>query len=110
MGPARHDVGMILEHALLDVRPGHQAEFEAAFAQARDIVSSARGCRSVRLERCIERPSRYLLLIEWDTLADHTEGFRGSADYERWRALLHHFYEPFPTVEHYEAVDGSPSQ
>ncbi len=47
------------------------------------------------------RPDRFLLLVQWETLEDHTEGFRGSADYERWRALLHHFYDPFPVVQHY---------
>jgi heme-degrading monooxygenase HmoA len=63
------------------------------------------GFRSLTLSRCIERPQAYLRLVEWDRLEDHTEGFRGSAEYEQWRALLHHFYEPFPTVEHFERVD-----
>ena len=62
------------------------------------------GFRSLRLERCLETPSRYLLLVEWDRLEDHTEGFRGSAEYQEWRRLLHHFYDPFPTVEHYEPL------
>ena len=62
------------------------------------------GFRSLRLERSIESPSRYLLLVEWERLEDHTEGFRGSEEYQRWRTLLHHVYDPFPTVEHYEAV------
>ena len=57
-----------------------------------------------RASRCVERPSGYLLLVQWQTLEDHTEGFRGSAGYQDWRALLHHFYEPFPVVEHYESV------
>jgi len=63
------------------------------------------GFRSLRLSRCVERPSRYLLLVEWRELEDHTEGFRGSPEYEAWRALLHHFYDPFPTVEHYEDIE-----
>ncbi len=95
---------MILEHAVLEVIPGEEARFEAAFARAKDIISSARGFRSLQLQRCIEQPSRYLLLVEWDTLGDHTEGFRGSAAYEEWKQLLHHFYDPFPTVDHYEPV------
>ena len=95
---------MILEHAPLDVIPGREQDFEAAFAEAKAIISSMPGFRTLRLERCIERPNRYLLLAEWDSLEDHTEGFRGSPEYERWRALLHHFYDPFPTVEHYENV------
>ncbi|MBI1319406.1 MAG: antibiotic biosynthesis monooxygenase [Candidatus Hydrogenedens sp.] len=95
---------MILESAPLDVIPGREAEFEAAFAQALPIIASMPGCRSCRLERCIERPARYLLLVEWETLEHHTEGFRGSPEYQQWKALLHHFYDPFPMVEHYECV------
>jgi heme-degrading monooxygenase HmoA len=95
---------MILEHALLDVVPGQEAAFETAFAEAKAIISSMKGFVSLRLERCIESPSRYLLLVEWETLEDHTAGFRGSAEYQQWRALLHHFYDPFPTVEHYSPV------
>ena len=95
---------MILEHAVLDVIPGQERQFAEAFEQARPIISSMPGCRSVQLQRCIEARSRFLLLVEWDRLEDHTAGFRGSAEYHRWRELLHHFYDPFPTVEHYELV------
>ena len=95
---------MILEHAVLEVRPGEEARFEAAFAEAKAIIAATSGFRSLCLGRCIEAPSRYLLLVEWERLEDHTEGFRGSADYQRWRALLHHFYDPFPEVDHYEPV------
>jgi heme-degrading monooxygenase HmoA len=95
---------MILEHASLDVRAGEEQRFEAAFAEAKAIISASAGFRGLRLERCIERPSSYLLLVEWDRLEDHTEGFRGSAAFEKWRGLLHHFYDPFPTVEHFERI------
>jgi heme-degrading monooxygenase HmoA len=95
---------VILEHAVLDVVPGREAEYEVAFAEARSIIASMPGFVSLRLERCIEVPNRYLLLVEWETLEDHTVGFRGSDEYERWRALLHHFYDPFPTVDHYDNV------
>jgi heme-degrading monooxygenase HmoA len=95
---------MILEHALLPVRSGREAEFEAAFEQAREIIAGMPGFRSLRLSRCVERRSVYLLLVEWDRLEDHTEGFRGSAEYQDWRRLLHAFYDPFPTVEHFEDV------
>ncbi len=95
---------MILEHALLPVRPDLTAEFERAFDEARHIIAAMPGFRSLRLSRCVERPAGYLLLVEWDTLADHTEGFRGSPEYLRWKRLLHHFYEPFPVVEHYTTV------
>lgn len=93
---------MVLEHAVLEVIPGQEAAFEEAFATAEDIISTAIGFRSLRLCRCIEEPSRYLLLVEWETLEDHTERFRGSAAYQQWRSLLHHFYDPFPTVDHYD--------
>jgi heme-degrading monooxygenase HmoA len=89
------------------VKPGRESEFEAAFEQAKAIIAGMPGFRSLRLARCIERPETYLLLVEWDRLEDHTEGFRSSAEYEQWRALLHHFYEPFPTVEHFEPVNSA---
>ncbi|MGO9343596.1 MAG: antibiotic biosynthesis monooxygenase family protein [Acidimicrobiales bacterium] len=95
---------MILEHAILDVVAGEAERFEEAFNSAQPLIASMPGCRSVRLGRCIESASRYLLLVEWDRLEDHTEGFRGSQEYQEWRRLLHHFYEPFPLVEHYEPV------
>ena len=95
---------MILEHAPLHVIPGEELAFEAAFEEAVDIISAMPGFRSLRLERCVEERNKYLLLVEWSRLEDHTVGFRGSPDYERWRSLLHHFYDPFPTVEHYESV------
>ncbi|MDQ6526003.1 antibiotic biosynthesis monooxygenase [Nocardioides sp. LHD-245] len=95
---------MILEHAVLPVVPGREEEFEAAFAQARPIIAAMPGFRGLALRRSVETPSHYLLLVEWDTLEDHTVGFRGSPDYQRWRELLHRFYEPFPVVEHYVDV------
>ena len=95
---------MITEQAVLEVIPGLESEFEAAFATARGIVESMSGFLSLRLLRGTESPSRYLLLIEWERLEDHTVGFRGSVEYEEWRRLLHHFYDPFPAVEHFVAV------
>lgn len=95
---------MVLEVAILDVRPGESAAFEAAFAEAQAIIASMPGYLSHQLQRCIENGDRYILLVEWRTLEAHTEGFRGSAEYQRWKALLHHFYDPFPTVEHYRRV------
>ena len=95
---------MILEVAMLDVKPGETTEFEAAFEKAQNIISSMGGYASHQLQKCLENPNRYILLVNWQTLEDHTEGFRGSDEYQEWRAMLHHFYDPFPTVEHYEAV------
>jgi heme-degrading monooxygenase HmoA len=98
---------VILEHALLDLVPGQEAAFERAFEEARPHIAATPGFRSLRLERCVERPAQYLLLVEWDRLEDHTEGFRGSPRYEEWRRLLHHFYDPFPLVEHYRPVQSA---
>ena len=95
---------MILEHVLLPVRPGCEAEFEAAIPLATPIISSMPGFQSLSFTRCIERPNMYLLLVEWATLEDHTEGFRGSLEYQQWRALLHPFYEFLPDVAHFTAV------
>jgi heme-degrading monooxygenase HmoA len=95
---------MILEVAVLNVISGQELEFEKAFAVASAIISSMPGYVSHQLQRCLETPSRYILLVNWQTLEDHTQGFRGSAQYQQWRQLLHHFYDPFPTVEHYEMV------
>jgi heme-degrading monooxygenase HmoA len=95
---------VILEHALLTVRPGEQAAFEADFGHARRLIAAAPGFRGLRLSRCLERDTGYLLLVEWDRLEDHTDGFRGSAAYQGWKALLHGYYEPFPVVEHFETV------
>ncbi len=95
---------MILESAILDVRPGLEQEFEAAFEKAQSIISGMEGYVSHQLHRCIERSNRYLLLVNWDSLEDHTVGFRESDEYQDWRGRLHHFYEPFPEVQHYESV------
>jgi heme-degrading monooxygenase HmoA len=95
---------MILEAAVLNVRSGETAAFEQAFAEAQAIVSSMDGYISHELQRCLETPGKYLLLVEWRSLEDHTVGFRQSAGYLEWKRLLHHFYDPFPTVEHFETV------
>ncbi len=95
---------VIVEHAVLSVTPAQEDEFEACFAKAKTIIASMDGFRSLTLLRCIERRNAYLLIVEWNRLEDHTEGFRGSAQYQEWRRMLHHFYDPFPTVEHYIKV------
>ena len=93
---------MILEVAILDVIPQQEEEFETAFAKASSIIASMPGYVSHQLQRCVERQNRYILLVNWETLEAHTVGFRGSEQYQEWKKLLHHFYDPFPTVEHYE--------
>lgn len=95
---------MILEVAILKVKPGIAAEFEAAFATASLIISSMSGYISHELQRCLEVENQYILLVRWAKLEDHTIGFRQSPEYQKWRQLLHHFYDPFPTVQHYEKI------
>ena len=90
------EASMILEVAILDVFPGQEPAFEDAFREASAIIASMPGYISHELQRCLENASRYLLLVKWETLEDHTEGFRGSPQYQEWRRLLHHFYDPSP--------------
>ncbi|MBK9124569.1 MAG: antibiotic biosynthesis monooxygenase [Chloroflexi bacterium] len=96
---------MILEHAILNIKPGQSKAFEAAFKQASVIISGAPGYFGHELHKCVETPDRYLLLAWWDTLESHTIGFRESREYQEWKAILHPFYDPFPTVEHYDEVE-----
>jgi heme-degrading monooxygenase HmoA len=101
---------MILETAVLNVRPGQEAAFEAAMRMARPLIAATPGFRGIEVRRCLETANRYLLLVRWERLEDHTIGFRQSDRYAEWRALLHHFYDPFPVVEHYaDPLDLGPS-
>jgi len=95
---------MILEVAILDVKPGQEAAFETDFASASIYIRSAAGYISHELHRCVEKKDRYVLLARWKTLESHTEGFRGSAGYLEWKKLLHHYYDPFPAVYHYSLI------
>jgi heme-degrading monooxygenase HmoA len=92
---------MILEAALLTIKPGREAAFEDAMREARPLIAASPGFGGIEVRRCLERPDGYLLLVCWETLEDHTAGFRGSDRYRQWRSLLHDFYDPFPTVEHF---------
>lgn len=92
---------MILETAILSIKPGQSAAFEAAMAQARPLIAATPGFQRVEVRPCVETAGRYLLLVWWDSLEAHTQGFRGSERYQAWRNLLHGFYDPFPLVEHY---------
>ena len=98
---------MILEVAILDVKSGESEAFETAFSKAQSIIASMQGYISHELQKCLDQENRYVLLVKWETLKDHTEGFRNSDEYQEWKALLHHFYEPFPEVQHYELLMGA---
>jgi heme-degrading monooxygenase HmoA len=95
---------LILEVALLNVRAGQSEAFENAFRDAQNIIQVMPGYVSHELQRCIEEQNKYLLLVKWRRFEDHTIGFRQSRQYQDWKRLLHHFYDPFPTVEHFEVV------
>ena len=86
---------MVLELAILNVVPSKETEFELAFAEARGIIAAMPGFISLELQKCVEQSNRYVLLVRWARIEDHTVGFRQSAPYQRWKALLHHFYDPF---------------
>ncbi len=98
---------MILEVAILNIRKGQAAEFEAAFQLASPLIASMPGYVAHELRRCVENPHRYILFAHWQTLEAHTMVFRQSPEYQEWKRLLHHFYDPFPTVEHFEPVVSS---
>ena len=95
---------MILEAFICHIKPGEESAYETALHDAVPLISAMKGFQSITLQRCLETPGQYLILIYWDTLEDHTIGFRGSAEYQEWRKRLHHFYEPFPVVNHYVQV------
>jgi heme-degrading monooxygenase HmoA len=84
--------------------PSWWGDFENAFREASQYIAASPGYVSHELQRCLEDANRYILLVQWQTLEAHTQGFRGSPRYKEWRRLLHHFYDPFPTVQHYDGV------
>ncbi|MCL4169416.1 UNVERIFIED_CONTAM: hypothetical protein GTU68_020778 [Idotea baltica] len=92
---------MILEVAILKIKQGLSEDFESAFSKAETMISSMGGYISHQLKKSVEKDDKYILLVNWETLEDHEIGFRQSQEYQNWKQLLHHYYEPFPTVEHY---------
>ncbi len=92
---------MILEVAILKIKPETANEFESSFRKASRIISNMKGYIHHELQKCVEEDNKYILLVRWETLKDHTVGFLQSQEYQDWKTLLHHYYDPFPTVEHY---------
>jgi heme-degrading monooxygenase HmoA len=92
---------MVLEVGILSIVPGQEDAFAAAYAQARESLVTTPGCRSVRMTRGIESPSRFVLLVEWDSVAAHEENFRGTERFQTWRGLIGPYFEAPPQVEHY---------
>ncbi|WP_109851209.1 antibiotic biosynthesis monooxygenase [Aquimarina sp. AU58] len=95
---------MILEQAILYIKPGESEAFEKAFKEAQKIISTMKGYIRHDVLKCIEENDKYILLVEWKTIEDHETGFRTSEEYQQWKKLLHHFYDPFPVVQHYESI------
>lgn len=93
---------MIIEHVHLQIKPEQSQAFEAAFQQAKAFIYPMSGLNAVQVIKNIQDSHRYILLVFWDKLEDHTEGFRQSAEYQQWKALLHPFYDPMPQVEYYQ--------
>lgn len=100
----QNSADVVLELAILNVVAGRETEFEDAFAEARRLISAMPGFLSLELGRNTDVSNRYVLLVQWRSVEDHRDGFRRSREYVEWSRLLHHFYEPFPTVEYYREV------
>jgi heme-degrading monooxygenase HmoA len=94
---------MVIEQVRIQTKPGSEQEFEAALEQARDVIGQAHGFRSFRAMRGIEEPSTFLVLVEWETIEDHLEGFRESELFERFREAIGPYFAGPPEVTHYES-------
>lgn len=92
---------MIVEQALLQVKPGQSDQFSKAMHQARPLIAVQPGFQSIEVRPSTDAPDQYLLLVGWDDVESHRDGFRKSPEYEQWRALLHDFYDPMPTVSYF---------
>lgn len=95
---------MILEVAILNIKQGLCDQFEQSFRKASAIISSMDGYVEHQLQKCVESPNQYLLLVTWESIEAHEIGFRQSEQYQEWKLLLHHYYDPFPVVEHYTNI------
>ncbi|GAB3229475.1 antibiotic biosynthesis monooxygenase [Glycomyces halotolerans] len=96
---------MVLEVAEINVTPGREAEFAAVYRKARKLVSSSPGLRSMRMTQGVESPSRFVLLIEWDSIEAHEKGFRETDRFADWREAIGPFFSRPPLVEHFEDLD-----
>jgi heme-degrading monooxygenase HmoA len=96
--------GMVLEVALIDVVAGQEDEFAAAYAKGHEVLESTPGCRSVRMTRGIESPSRFVLLVEWDSVEAHEQNFRGTDRFTTWRGHIGPYFAQPPNVEHFTDV------
>ncbi len=95
---------MITEVAILNIRKNESNDFENSFYDAQEIISKMKGYVGHELQKCVEQKDKYILIVRWSSIEDHTEGFRKSVEYHKWKEMLHHFYDPFPIVEHYNKI------
>jgi heme-degrading monooxygenase HmoA len=96
---------MITEIAILKIKRDSEKLFEKKFKEASQIISNRKGYLHHELLKCMEEERKYLLIVRWEKIEDHTIGFRNSEEYKKWKKLLHHFYDPFPSVEHYQGIN-----
>jgi|SRR5579871_1912345 len=97
-------IDMITEIAILNIKENESSDFENSFQEARNIIKKTKGYIEHELLKCMEEENKYLLIVRWQSLEDHTEGFRKSEAYQGWKKMLHHYYDPFPKVEHYKKL------
>lgn len=95
---------MVLEVALIEVIAGKEEDFAAAYAKARPVLVGTPGCRSVRMTRGVESPSRFVLLVEWDSVDAHLQNFRATERFTTWRSLIGPYFGGAPVVEHFADV------
>lgn len=98
---------MVLEVALIEVQPGREDEFEAAYAQARPWLADTDGCITVRMTRGVESPSKFTLLVEWDSVQAHEDNFRATDRFDQWRTMIGPYFAKPPLVEHFVDVPGA---
>jgi heme-degrading monooxygenase HmoA len=92
---------MVLEVALIDIQEGREEEFAAAYAKAVHLVTTTPGCRSVRMTQGVESPSRFVLLVEWESVEAHLDNFRATERFVEWRGLIGSYFDGAPRVEHF---------
>jgi heme-degrading monooxygenase HmoA len=95
---------MVYESVLIEVTPGQEADFEAGVTKAVPLFQNARGCRAMRLDRSVETPTHYTLVVEWDSVDDHMIHFRESPAFKEWRALVSPYFASAPQMEHRHTV------
>jgi heme-degrading monooxygenase HmoA len=98
---------MVLEVALIDVTAGQEDSFAAAYAKGHEVLATTPGCRSVRMTRGVESPSRFVLLVEWESVEAHLENFRATERFTAWRTLIGPYFAAPPMVEHFTDVPAA---